>query len=203
MNPVNIPVSDPPIMVGEKRVETLQVRPIGFKRLADCFERASSRAITPADVSKMLAREKMKAMLHMLDPEGQQVEFSENDLLNLPVSYARQVRKALDTDFHSPGKIIKEGDGITTPILFELGTPLKTDKGEVTELEFIAKTLGDIEDVLSAENGFTQSLALLSTVASPLGADVQLMRLPTWGVEAITSEDGLMIAQKVLPSFLG
>lgn len=202
MEPVTIPVEDPPIMVGEKRIATLDVRGVSFKRLSDAFNKASSRATSPSETGKFFTREKMRAMLSMLDADGNKVEYGENDLLNLPVKYARQVRKALDGDFAPVGKILKEGDGITTPILYELGTPLTTDKGAVTELEFIAKTLGDIEDVMAAENGFTQSLELLQSVASPLGADVQLMRLPSWAVEMITAEDGLMIATKVLPSFL-
>jgi hypothetical protein len=85
---------------------------------------------------------------------------------------------------------------------FQLGKPIPTDKGNITELEFQASTLGDIEEVLYRSNGNAQALALIRSVASPLGQETTLMSMPDWAVDAISIADGVTIREQVLPRFL-
>jgi hypothetical protein len=68
-------------------------------------------------------------------------------------------------------------------------------------LEFLAKTYGDIEDVLSAGDGINQAAVLLATVAKPLGTSLTV--LPSWALAQISIADGFAIMREVLPRFLG
>jgi hypothetical protein len=51
------------------------------------------------------------------------------------------------------GKIVRDGNRINKAITYELGTPIPQgkDKGPIAELEFLAPTYGDIEDILAAD----------------------------------------------------
>jgi len=126
------------------------------------------------------------------------------DVLRMPIRASWAIMAKLDKDDDSnAGKIVRPGDGIDKAITFQLGTPLPGGQGRppITELEFMAKTYGDVEDVLAAPNIFQQSSQLLATVAKPLGTT--LSALPSWALSQITFADGFAIAREVLPHFLG
>lgn len=196
-------VTTPPVNINGAEVHTITVTPMSFPAFCAAFAAAQNN--DPADVKKQLTREKVKRSAHFKTESGTEIPFAVSDFLQLPIPYARELIALIDRDSAPFGTVVspEEHDGITAPILFKLGTPIKTDKGEISELEFLAKTFGDIEDVMSAENQITQTLSLIQTVAAPLGSDVQLLQLPTWAIDGITVEDGFAIMRLVLPAFLG
>jgi len=125
-----------------------------------------------------------------------------NDILNLPIAAAHTIIGKLDSDEGKAGKIIRDGDGIDKAIVFELGTPIPTGAGKdpIRELEFHAKTYGDIEDILAADNAIQQTAKMIETIATPLGST--LSRLPSWALTQITVADGVTISREILPRFL-
>ena len=118
----------------------------------------------------------------------------------MPIPNAQLLTKHLDADEGEVGKIIKEGDGVSSSIVYQLGTPIPvTGKDPITELEFLASTYGEIEDVMSANDSIAQTALLIAAIAKPPG----MLQLPSWAVNAITVADGVTIAKLVTPLFLG
>jgi hypothetical protein len=72
----------------------------------------------------------------------------------------------------------------------------------IEELEFQAKTYGDIEAVLAENDGGLQSLLFIENLAKPITSNLKLQALPSWAVNQITPVDGLFIANTVMPRFL-
>jgi hypothetical protein len=131
---------------------------------------------------------------------GSTTPIEPDDVTMMPIPNAQMLTTHLDEDEGIVGKVTKEGDGISTSIVYELGTPIPvTGKEPITELEFLASTYGDVEDVLSANDSITQTAILIATVAKPPG----MLQLPSWAVDAISVGDGVTIAKLVTPHFLG
>jgi hypothetical protein len=123
-----------------------------------------------------------------------------DDVIEMPIPDARMLTTCLDDDEGEAGKIIREGDGISTSIVYELGTPIPVQgKDPITELEFLAKTYGDIEDVMAAPDAINQTAMLIATLGKPPG----MLALPSWAISQITVADGVTIAKLVTPRFLG
>lgn len=191
-------IQDPPFMIGEKSIARIEVNEIGFETFIGAVDRVSGKD----DYGKLIYRERTKVQCKFFDAAGQPVAIDDTALMQMPLQYGKQLYKALDHESAKPGKVITKGDGITSPIVYELGTPISIKgKGEIRELEFMAKTLGDVEDVLHRRTSYDQTLALLR-IAQPLGAEANMLALPGWAVSAITVPDGVTISQEVLPSFL-
>jgi hypothetical protein len=126
-----------------------------------------------------------------------------NDISQMPIPDARKIIAQLDTDEGLPGRIISDCDGIDKSIVYELGTPIPTGQGKepIRELEFHARTYGEIEDVLAADSPLSQAAKLVETIAKPLGTT--LSALPSWALNLISVSDGLAISRDILPRFLG
>ena len=87
-----------------------------------------------------------------------------------PTARPKLLTKHLDADEGEVGKIIKEGDGVSSSIVYQLGTPIPvTGKNPITELEFLASTYGDIEDVMSANDSIAQTALLIAAIGKPPG----------------------------------
>ena len=125
-----------------------------------------------------------------------------DDVARMPIGVAHKLLDKLDGDISS-GKIVRKGDGIDQAITFQLGTPIPMGAGKqaISELEFLAQTYGDIEDVLAAPNQIQQTAQLIALIAKPLGSSLSL--LPEWAAKQITAADGFAISNDVLPHFLG
>lgn len=128
------------------------------------------------------------------------VQVGRDELARLPIQAARAILKKMEDIEQPAGKIIRQGDGIDKSVVFELGTAIP-GKPAIKELEFLARTYGDIEDVLSASSGLQQAMMLIKTIAKPVGTS--LMTLPSWAVTQITMDDGYAIMAHVLPLFTG
>ena len=124
------------------------------------------------------------------------------DVARMPIAAAHKLLDKLDGDI-SAGKVIRKGDGIDSAITFQLGTPIPLGQGKspIAELEFLARTYGDIEDVLAAPQQIQQTAMLITTIAKPLGHSLSL--LPDWAAKQITAGDGFAVMNEVLPHFLG
>lgn len=201
-----IEIKDPPFLIGETSIAKIEVVESSFQVLLGATGKAKAAAggTVGDDFRKRVYRERIKAQAAFRTAEGKAISVNDETLLQLPIVYAKTLYNAIDIEAAQPGEIIQDGDGVTTPIIYRLGKPIAVKgKGEIVELEFMAKTLGDIESVLAGQSDFEQALSLIQSVARPLGSDAQLLALPTWAVAQITVPDGVTIAQKILPSFLG
>lgn len=189
-------------VVGEDVVSKIVVNTIGFAGLLALVERVTKAVTDETEYNKAVERARFMEQVEYY-AGSKRVTPDVVALLQMPFKLARRIRNAFSEPGVEPGKVVTpDADGISSPILFQLGRPIATDKGNITELEFQATTLGDIEDVLYRTNSNEQALALIRSVASPLGQETTLMSMPDWAVEGISIADGVTIAQKVLPRFL-
>jgi hypothetical protein len=189
------------LILGDRIIDGAVIRPMSFSSFAELLSEAQGMS-QPKTFEGRLRRLRMHRQVSYY-MGANQVQISIEDVLKLPIPDARLIASKLDLDEGKAGKVIREGDGIDKAIVFELGTPIATGAGKppIKELEFLARTYGDIEDVLAAENAIQQSAQLIATVAKPLGTSLSL--LPSWACNVISVADGVMISQVVLPSFLG
>ena len=214
-NVTTIEITDPPVTMGGKKVVAIEVGPMSFSLFAASARDAEierTRQKADADLhSKFFRRAMMRRRLRGVTENGDRIEPTQHEIGLIPRRYASSVLAALDEMNGSAGEILSpEGaDGVTRPIHVKLGSPLimgsRSDDGdgivEFGELEFQAQTLSDIEDVISFVRPTDQVLALIRTCSTPLGP-IQLMRPTDAMVEQLSMADGLMIMDKVLPSFL-
>jgi hypothetical protein len=186
---------------GDKTIDAATVKSIGFAKFADYIQQARQLKDQKTFEAKLKrVRLQQQVEYHM---NGTIVPLALEDVLRLPIPAVRSIDHHLDDNEGPPGKIIREGDGIDVAIAYELGKPIPTGQGKppIAELEFIAKTYGDIEDVLAATDSIEQTSYLIKTVAKPVHSS--LTALPSWAIDQISIADGITIAQKILPIFLG
>jgi hypothetical protein len=212
-------VVDPkaPFKAGQFNIVKLSVNQLNFVGYADCFReklKARSRGMDDVAAEKEFRRARRVKQVVAFDKAGNRVELDQVAFGNMPRQLFVKINNALDVITDKPGKVITEdGDGVNTPIVYQLGTPFefadtKADQKpigtqqQIIELEFVAKTGGDIEEVLCHDNALDQTIALLKTCATPLGGgDTGLLRLPSWMIYSLTTSDGFAIMAKVLPVF--
>lgn len=195
-----VEVTNPTFNVGDKSVARFEVHPITFAKFAECVKRANEKSTMDGDVAKLLQRERYLIQLKAIGSDGATIVLDEGNLAMIPIQYAKQLRKMSMDDGSKPGKILSEGDGIATPILYQLGTPISSGNGkDITEIEFMAKTYGDIEDVLMSDTQIEKTMALIR-MARPVG--VELIALPSWAENQITMPDGTSIMIDILPGFI-
>ncbi len=195
-----------PVTVNDHVVVSFSLRTLSFGAFIELARRAQAKAGPKVALESMVQRERMAAQVVFHTADGQDVTMTPDQLVALPASVALQIMPKYNvvSDSATMGEVIGDGDGMTTPILYKLGTSIKAKlKGEnieIAEIEFIAKTYGDIEDVLSGQNELYQTMELITKLAKPVVGS--LMSLPSWAINQITIADGVAIQQKVLPAFL-
>lgn len=191
------------IKIGEKRIHSFVLKPQSFTSYLASVTDAQSSNIA---MQTALFREWTVRHVEARGSDGQAIKYSIADLLMFPAKFARQFSLWQRTDESPEGSIINSGDGTSEPCLFKLGTPLKlrmTDaEGEISELDFYAKTIGDVESVITSNSKFEQTDALIRNCATPMGDNVKIVRLTEDAVSQITLSDGMAIMTKVLPRFL-
>jgi hypothetical protein len=187
--------------LGERSIDGVIVKPLTFAALVECVL-AAQTGTQPKTFESRLKRLRMVRQVSYFNGNTG-VPISLEDIPNIPIPAARSIISHLDDDEGKAGKVVREGDGIDQAITYELGTPISTGQGKppIKELEFHARTYGDIEDVMAADLALQQTAALITTVAKPLGTS--LMLLPSWAVNMITVADGVTISREILPHFLG
>ncbi|MEY9493753.1 hypothetical protein [Bradyrhizobium elkanii] len=187
--------------LGDNVIDGVVIRPMTFQMFVDCISEAQSMKDAKTFEAKLRRLRMVKQVSYYIN--GSVVPVSMEDVLKLPIPDARKIVAKLDDAEGKAGKIIRDGDGIDQAITYELGTPIPTGQGKppISELEFHARTYGDIEDVMAAPDSIQQASLLIATLAKPLGTSLTL--LPSWAMNLITVADGVTISRDVLPRFLG
>lgn len=200
---VEIKVNEP-ITIGDKQVDKVEVQPVFYAAFADIYATASAKMTKGTKIQTLITRERIRAQAHFI-AGGKRIKPEDKDILTFPIAFARELLAALDEGQGVEGEILTAGDGISTPILYKLGTPIPmggTGAKAITELEFIAKSYGDVEDVLTADNSLAQTLELVRKVAKAPEFP-SLSVLPSGVVDRITMGDGMTMTRLILPGFLG
>lgn len=184
-----------PFKVGEMEVTEVSIRKLNFLEFIGVAKGATNQ--------KQYTRQRIMAAVTF---NGEKVTSEQIPLLPIPV--AKEIMNELNSGEGNgiPGVVLSgDADGIHEPVLYKLGTPLKmkNSKGEVLieELEFQAKTFGDIEDIVATENGMQQTVELLKKLAVPVGVK-GLTILPESVLSQLTVADGLKIATDISPNFI-
>lgn len=192
-----IPIS---FQLGENVIDGAVIRPMTFQMFADCISEAQNLKDAKTFEAKLRRLRMVKQVSYYIN--GSVVPVSMEEVLKLPIPDARRIVAKLDDAEGKAGKIIRDGDGIDKAITYQLGTPIPVGQGKppISELEFIAQTYGEIEDVMAAPDAIQQASLLIATIAKPLGTSLTL--LPSWALNLITVADGVTISREVLPRFL-
>lgn len=187
--------------LGDRHIDGAVIKALSLPVFVDCV--LDTRTMeTPKTFEAKLRRNRLIKQV-VFYSENAVVPISPEELLRMPIPVARTLIDKLDTADGPSGKIVRKGDGISEAIVYELGTPISGGQGRppIKELEFLAKTFGDVEDIMAAGTGLQQALLLVTNIAKPLGTS--LTALPSWAVNQISASDGLSISSDVLPFFLG
>lgn len=205
-----------PYQIAGKKATKFTIRDMGYVEMVG-IATAAGREAKPGEVNALIQRKSIMARAKILTEDGKVHDIEPMMLHMLPRPVAKPLVQFISTEGDLPAdatpeqreafvatvaKILTNGDGVTEPVLMKLGTPIKATSGsegkEITELEFIARTYGDVEMVLSGTNAMEQTAALIKYVAKPAG----MLALPSWAINAIDIRDGFFIQNEILPRFL-
>lgn len=180
-------------------VDRVEITPLTFVKFAEYATQARNGG---GKFEVNLRRLRLMNSVRYADGD-KTIQLTPVEVNQLPIPVARKLIKALDeSDANHTGKIIREGDGISTAIGWELAEPIAiSGKEPLREIEFIAHTYGDIEEVFAQVDPLEQTMALLRTVAKPVYSG--LVAMPSWAIDRISLADGVLISQQILPRFLG
>lgn len=193
-----------PFLVGDKRVAQAVGKPIKIDTWLASMDATNKLGLSGRDYAKAMRREQIRTNVTFTDDAGKPIVVDDTALHQVPRCYAVALLALVDdNDDAVVGKVVNKGDGVTTPILYQLGTPINGAGGKtIKALEFMAATLGEVEDVLLESVDIRAAYILTTTVATPVSADVTLQRLPSWATAQISVREIKNIADTVLPSFL-
>lgn len=188
------------VRFGDTVIDEITVKSLTFMELVKIWKGLNPRA---KNTVVELNRARMRYQTHFM-ASGERVMPEPEHLTALPAKIAKSILDVLDHDGGEPGQIAASGDGTTTPIVYRLGTPISMKQGKstvkITELEFMASTYGELEDVMATQTEMEKAAALLQNIAVPLGGG-SLQRLPGWALDRITVADGVTVLDKVCPAF--
>lgn len=203
--------------IGAAQVTRILISKINFVNYAECFKErllVARRGGDDVAGEKAFKRARRLIQVSAFGKDGAALKLTHEVFGAMPRKLFVQIDNALDVEDVQAGKVISENaDGISSPIIYSLGTPLAFDDAnasakpigteqKIIELEFLAKTGGDIEEVLCHGTTFEQMIALMKTCATPLGGgSTGLLRMPSWMIDGITSADGFAMMASVLPLF--
>lgn len=179
-----------PFKVGDADVSEVEIIKLGFIAFA--------QAVQYAQDTKTYQRARLKASVTL---NGKAI--TDEQITMLPVKVGKAIMAKLDDGAVDQGRgtvLTPEANGIDQPILFELANPikLKSRSGvtEITELEFHARTFGDLEDVLAEASQMQQAVVALRKLAAPVGVSSPILSEAM--LQQISVLDGLTIASKVI-----
>jgi hypothetical protein len=198
-NGAKIPIA---FQLRDQVIDGAVIKPLTFQAFAECVGEAHGMRAPKAFEARLRRLRMVRQVTYYTN--GSTAAVTIEDVAQMPIPTARTITARLDdSDEGVPGKIVRPGDGIDRAIVYALGAPIPMGQGKesVTELEFLAKTYGEIEDILAAPDSIQQAALLLSSIATPLGTT--LTRLPSWALAQVSVADGVTIAKEVLPHFLG
>jgi len=202
-----IEIKSPALHINGVEISALEMKPISFETFVAATVSAQESAKTQHDVSRNIWRERIKKQVVATGKDGKQHTFTDQSYGAIPGVYAIKLRSLMakmdEQSAGEAGKIISEGDGIHTAILFQLSSPIKlsADKS-VTELEIQLETMSALEDLFVMDNKMLQALEVLKK-AKPIGEGVTLLTLPSAAIARIGIRDGLAVANDVVSRILG
>lgn len=205
-----------PYQIAGKKATKFVVRSLGYAEMSR-IATSAGREAKPGEANALVRARSIMARTKVLTEDGKSHDIEPLMLHTLPRPVAKPLLNYINTEGDIPDdateeekariiatgpSIILDGDGLSEPVLFKLGTPISGTTGTsdkaITELEFLAKTYGDVEMVLAGTNDMEKTVALIKYVAKPAG----MLALPSWGVDAIDIRDGFFIQNEILPRFL-
>lgn len=194
-----------PFLADGKSIEKININPIFFKSFTRIAQEVADRS-TPEKFNIMNRRARLIHQTELVTSAGDILKFNEMSLTQLPIVYAKQLDKLLNDGQGDAGEIVNDGDGISSSVIYKLGTPIKMNANAegltIYELEFMASTFGQIEEAMAESNSAAQAVKLLETIAKPVAIDIPMQALPSWAVDQITMGDGFVIGDKIVPRFL-
>lgn len=214
MNTLEITTTTPVYTTAEHNIVALVVTPICFTAFSAAVKAAQARGKDESSIMRALFRERIKRQVKAKQANGTVVAMTDELITKMPLPYALRLKDAInevavdlatkkvkDIDVPVQPEIITKGDGIVTPILVALGSPIQMQGGkQIAELEFLASTFGELEAAVLSDNQIERTIDLLA-IAKPVGADLSLTSLPSWALDQISLEDGLWLTSQVTPSF--
>lgn len=200
-------IVDQQIMFGDAEITAIKVLPLNFSSFVKIWSEVAAEVRGKRDASSNAIMQRKRIRLQAQFMAGdKRVAPDDANITQLPIKVAKQIVAALDKGEGVAGELLNDGDGVSVPVHYKLGTPVSMTvngkKVDISELEFSAKIYGDIEDVLAADGDVPQTLELLRRTAVPVGADLSLTSLPGWAVDRLTIADGVTVMRSVLPRFL-
>lgn len=179
---------------------SFEIRYPNFVEMVGIATRAEEARTANDNGTAAMRRQRVKECVKLNGGDGKPYSITAIQLSMMPISASKILFKNLFDDTKEAGTIIQDGDGINEAVLYKLGTPLEMGNDSVKELEFFAKTYGDIEAVLSAPTNIEQAAELIKRVAKAPGTS--FTTLPSWALSQVTVADGYTILDKILPRFL-
>lgn len=176
------------------------IKPILFKTFVDLIDQITAIQDN-AEFEKKLARLRMIEQLKFVTNNGLELTLQQQDIPSLPIKVGMLLQAVVKEQSTPIGEVLMDGDGIQSPVLYKLGTAIKTNDGEISELEFQAKTYGDVEDILAETSGIRRAYKMITSISTPICNDLKMIRTPEKIAEQIQLIDGLAIAQTVAPRF--
>jgi hypothetical protein len=187
------------VKFGDNVVDKITVAPLLFLDLCDIWKglrQTGDKVRGELQRSRIMQQTSFFAAGAKVSPDALQLN-------KLPASVAKAIIDSLDLGSGPMGTVTTKGDGSTTPIIYKLGTPIEMKSGTetitISELEFMASTYGELEDVLAADTDSEKAKLLLSTIAIPVGT--KLNRLPGFVLDRITTSDGIGVMNNVTTLF--
>ncbi|BCB20289.1 hypothetical protein [Bosea sp. ANAM02] len=190
--------------LGGQPVQSATVAPIGFAAYVAVTNAATRAGRSPEAFARNVFRARLKAQVTLQLASGQTGKLDDEAITALHPRLGLRLKAAIDSSAASAGRAELLGnpdaDGITEPIHVKLGDPIKgAGDAVIDEIEFQAKTLGEMEDVITADDRIGQVLALMKIGRPVTGS---LSALPSWAVDQISMGDGLFLLTEVLGRFL-
>lgn len=194
------------IDIKHEGVEYAEVNPISFRKFVDLS--VSVYSDDARNRLKLIQRKRLLVQCKFFDGNGVETPFDDLKITQLPPTIGRNLVTASNVVLGVEGtpEVISRGEesnGVTGPVLMKLAQPLKSSKEEINELEFHARTFGDIEAAFSESHPMLQTLILIESIAKPVMSSLKLQALPSWAVDQLSVIDGSYIAEHILPDFLG
>lgn len=193
-----------PFLIGEDSIVKAEIARLPFSKFVALSRQALAVRKGNQKLNVITQRYRMMEQSVLVSSAGKKVKLTEDQVLKLPPLAGRDLADSLFFDDELPGKLLSDpkADGISTAIHYQLGTPIKAAQGkEIAEIEFLAKSFGDLEEVLAGEADLFQTLDMITTMAKPVGGT--MLALPSWAAEQMSLADGIFIMNNVLPRFLG
>jgi len=138
-----------------------------------------------------------------LNGSGEALEFSGRELSSIDGSELASVISSMSEDAESV--VIEEtGDGITTPLVYNLQRPIaltqKEDAEKVRQLAFEAKRVADISEFLDARGETKEFHTFMRIFGKPLAVTIPIMTDSL--INALDFLDYLVIRRQILPKFI-